>query len=201
MQEPWQAVRLVLGIILLVVGFCMLAAAMQSGAAFAVPFALPPTVVGAILLHPWISAPVARAFSGLVYPTGGRANYSEQFTKARTLLVECRYEEAAAELRLKLADNPGSVDGTILLATVLAEHLDASAEAIDMLREALDCAKWQPGRERLVMLAVDLLLERGEHGVALGLLERNLRVARDDKPARTSLSERLEYLRKESEST
>jgi len=132
---------------------------------------------------------------------GGEVNLPEQFTRARTLITEWKYEEAVEELRSKLVDYPGSIDGTVLLATVLAEHLDAPDEALAATREILDCPGWQPGRERLVMLNVDLLLDRGAHGEAIGVLERNMRAACNDEPARASLAERLQYLREGSENT
>lgn len=178
--------RLAIGIVLLVAA----AAAVAMAGAFGVLAALPLGLVAGFCLYPYVAGPVSGAIEGMVLP-GHCGDLPEQFTRAKSLIAQHRYEEAASELEAMVSAKPELAAGWHLLAEIYCDHFAQPGRALELALKGLAAAQWQAEHEPLTLLAVDLHLERGERDAAVKLLEAQLRRA----TGTTSLNERLTHLR------
>ena len=191
-----KILRAAIGLLLLVAGVFVIRYASAAGA-IGIPvfvvFAAALGILAGIFLHPYVSGPIASLAGRLFMPDGG-PDPRQEFSRARALMVEDRYEEAAASVRETLATHPGNVDGEVLLATLLHEHLEQAEEALSLCLKWLEDQPWDDEHERLVMLAVDIDLDLGRHEAAVALLEHYAQLAGRSGAGRR-LRERLESTR------
>ena len=159
------------------IGIVMLVAAVGAAAiagAFGVLAAVPLGIVAGICLYPYVAAPLAGAVEGMVVP-GHCGDLPEQFTRAKSLIAQHCYEEAAAELETMLAGKPELAAGSHLLAEICYDHLEQPERALEVALKGLAAPKWQTDHEPLTLLAVDIYLEHGDKEAAIQLLETQLK--------------------------
>ena len=170
LRRPFQAamkiLRIIFGLAFLLGGFAMMAA---GGVIPALVLAL----LGALMLFPFIVAPVVNFFGNLFYSDSGQPA-PEQYSLVHKLLQENQPDEAAGELRRRLEDHPNDVNAAHLLMQTYYDHLNSPQEAVNVLRGELEKKKLQADHIRMVDLAVDILLEVKQQSDAVRILERSI---------------------------
>gem|GEM_PF-1979958 len=185
--------RITAGIFLFAAAVCLIGRADDTISAIVMVLGAAVLGVGAgLLLYPYIIAPFSEAFARLVCPDAV-GEVREEFSKARALMAAARYEEAAAELERMLAERPELLEGTVLLANLLYEHLDQADAALARAQAALTAAEWHDEHERLAMLVTDILLDQGCRDEAAAALQQSATRAGCTGAARR-LQERLRHL-------
>jgi len=162
------------------------------GSFIVVGFSAALALVAGMFLYPYIAAPVMKMF-GAVYFPGTRGVVREEFSRVQALIAQQADAEAEAELRRILQERPALLEARILLVGLLYDKLGRPAEALEMAQAILAGDGWAEDMERVVALAVDILLEAGRREEAVALLRRSAqRAGRTGAAAR--LTERLQHL-------
>ena len=121
--------------------------------------ALLPVLVGSMLLSTYISSYFGNIFGRFFY-SDRDPEVSTEFSKARMLIANQQYEEALTELCERISHHPGIIEGKILLANLYYEKLRAADKALELAVEELQKDKLTTEHRRLVLLAVDILVEQ-----------------------------------------
>ena len=166
LQAAMKILRIIFGLAFLLGGFAMMAA---GGVIPALVLAL----LGALMLFPFIVAPVMSFFGNLFYSDSGQPA-PEQYSLVHKLLKENQPNEAAGELQRRLEDHPNDVNAAHLLMQTYYDHLNSPQEAVNVLRGELEKKKLQADHIRMVDLAVDILLEVKQKSDAVRILERSI---------------------------
>ena len=185
-------IRIILGLGFVLYGLYLSIFGFGRGDAMALPFVVIMSGIGGVLLAPLIAERFSTVFDGLFLPNT-RGDVKPELSRPRALMAERRYEEAATELRARLTEKPGQVEAQLLLANLLHENLGRPDEALALVDNALDADIWQSEHEKLVSIAVDILLERGERAAAVALLRLCAEKA-GSTPAAAHMRERLQHL-------
>jgi len=191
---PEKAIRLVVGVSAIVLAALTFRwTGLSVGALGAVLIATALGGIAGYCLHPFISGPLSE-FAGSLYFPDTRRRLREQYTAIHSMIAQGQFAEAEAQLRETLRKAPDALDGSVLLAELLHTHLQRSDEALQVALQALASRrKWEAEKERLVMLAVDICLDRNDTPRAKAILTEYARKAgRSGAAAR--MSERLMHL-------
>ena len=190
---------MIIHILRIVVGICFLLAAvvtMPMGVGFAsmlsVPVAAVLAGIGGLCLYPYIIEPIANRLSGF-YFGGKAADLPEQYSRVHGMLVRREYDQAVAELNRLLTEKPERVEARCLLMRTYHERLNRSQDATDLATAELKQRKLGAEHEKVVMLAVDILLENQQPREAQAVLASAIpKIA--DSAASANLRQRLESL-------
>jgi len=128
-----KILRIICGLVFLLGGFAMTA----GGGLIGVILALVLALLGALMLCPFMVAPVMNFFGNLFYSDSGQPT-PEQYLLIHKLLKENPPDEAAGELRRRMKDHPNDVNAAHLLMQTYYDHLNSPQEAVNVLRGELE---------------------------------------------------------------
>ena len=196
-MERSDIIRLVMGIIIMLLGVALFPVFLwhSPSPATVIMVVLAAAALGlvaGICLHPFVAEPIAEWFGRIYWPKlSGKVE--KQYSRVRALVTQHDYATAIGELRQALAAEPEPLEGWLLLAGILHDHLHQSAAALDIIRQQLAARPWKDGNARLVLLGVDILLEVDATADAACLLRENIRKA-GRSPAAENMQMRLQHL-------
>ncbi len=183
-----KALRLVIGAVCLLAGALIVGLMGLAGIIFALPIIL----VGSLLAYPFVAEPIGNLVSGMLY-SNQPAELPEQFSAVQTMLTNHRYREAVDELDTMLAARPRLTAARILKVRILYDHLQDGEAALSLARAELTQNPWQSEYIPVAMIAVDVLLDRGDRREAADFLAATLTRCTNARD-KTELQQRLDHL-------
>ena len=196
-MERSDIIRLVIGITLMLLGVALFPVFLwhASSPGTAIMVVMTATGLGmmaGLCLYPFVAEPIAERLGRLYWPKFS-GKIEKQYSRIRALVAQHDYETAIGELRQELAAEPEPLEGWLLLAGILHDHLHQSAAALDIIRQQLATRPWKDGNARLILLGVDILQEADATADAACLLRENIRKA-GRSPAAENMQARLQHL-------
>lgn len=160
--------RNAVGIILLLIAIGYIGAYGLGGLMVGVPLAM----AGALFLRPLLSDLAATCFMApfrALLGTGG-GTLRKEYSEVQGAISQRRFDDALEMVEDILADTPGEREAELLRIQICYEHLNRIEEGLTYAFAALDTLEWDETQGRMVMLAVDMLLDGGRREDAANLL-------------------------------
>ena len=163
-----STIRITVGSTLLVLAAVVIGVYGLGGLMVGVPLAS----MGAIFLSSFLSEMASRVFLAPFRMMLGVGNGTvrKEYSEVHGAIARRDFQDALDQLNEILSDTPGEVDAELLRVQICYEHLDRIEEGLMHAFAALDTLEWNETQGRIVMLAVDMLIESRRRTDAANLL-------------------------------
>lgn len=171
-------IHLSLGLTFLAVGLIGIFSTFRSGGLggiITLLLFLPFPALAVLFLHPYILEPIVSRFCALMWPGGKNLKIRREFSSVRSLISSHEYPKAVDCLQQIIEENPDWHDARLLLANVFLDHLDDPESALRIAQAGLErAACYDEDQQRLLLTAVDCLMEMGDKRGAISFLEQRI---------------------------
>jgi tetratricopeptide (TPR) repeat protein len=165
-----HTVRITAGSILILIGI-------GSVAVFGIPGLLGGTALGmggALCLYPYLADLGSELLIAPFRAMAGRDSLTlrKEYSEVHAALSQHDYEGALAQIEAVLVDTPNAIEAQLLRVQICYENLNRIEDGLKHAFAALESLEWNDTQGKIVMLAVDMLIDAQRPNDAGNLLHQ-----------------------------